>query len=396
MCSAEGCSTEIRNRYPRRATVLNKSRVRGRIAKRLSKFVDDGIQAVVKIDEGVRWPEFLPQVFSSNHFPGSLQQYDENSKWLVLQMHAHSGLAQFAARGIGFENSEAINLPRWFNRHGRHDNRAMNIAKRSVVLVVFLLILGAWLPAENLQKQTTDAFDHYVELTEQRMREDEGSKPFLRIDTLPSKERQAAYATLRNAGVVIDRMETHENGRAIPVTGGMVHHWSGTTFIPGASLAQTLAFLQDYDNHCRYYAPDVERSRIISHDGNHFEVYLRLRKKIAVLDTEYDVNYKWLSKTEATARSLSTRIREVQNAGQQNEYEMPVGKDNGFMWRLNSYWRFAERDGGTYVQLEAISLTRDIPSGLGWLIGPFVESIPKGSLEFTLSRTREELLQSRK
>jgi hypothetical protein len=128
-------------------------------------------------------------------------------------------------------------------------------------------------------------------------------------------------------------------------------------------------------------------------DGNHFAVYLRLRKKIAVLDTEYDVNYKWLGKNEATARSLSTRIREVQNAGQKNEYELPVGKDNGFMWRLNSDWRFAERDGGTYVQLEAISLTRDIPQGLGWLIGPFVESIPKDSLDLTLSRTRKELLQ---
>ena len=191
-------------------------------------------------------------------------------------------------------------------------------------------------------------------------------------------------------------METRENGRPIPVPGGMIHHWIGTTFIPGVSLAQTIAFLQDYDNHCKYYAPDVERSRIISHDGNHFGVYLRLRKKIAVLDTEYDVNYKWLSKTEASARSLSARIREVQNAAQKNEFEMPVGKDNGFMWRLNSYWRFAERDGGTYVQLEAISLTRDIPVGLGWLIGPFVESIPKESLEFTLTRTRTELLQSKK
>jgi hypothetical protein len=45
-----------------------------------------------------------------------------------------------------------------------------------------------------------------------------------------------------------------------------------------------------------------------------------------------------------------------------------------------------------YVQLEAISLTRDIPTGLGWLISPFISSIPKESLVFTLARTREALV----
>jgi hypothetical protein len=261
-------------------------------------------------------------------------------------------------------------------------------------------MLGGWLHAEILQKQTTDAFEHYVELTEQRMRVEEPSKSFLYIDALSPKERQAAAANLRNARVIIDRIETRENGRSIAVTGGMIHHWIGTTFIPGVSLAQTLAFLQDYDNQYKYYGPDMQRSRVISRDisrdGDHFKVFLRLRKKIAVLDTEYDVNYQRFGKTQATARSLSTRISEVQNAGQKNEFEKPVGDDNGFMWRLNSYWRFAERDGGTYVQLEAISLTRDIPAVLGWLIGPFIASIPKESLEFTLNRTREALLEKEK
>jgi len=81
----------------------------------------------------------------------------------------------------------------------------------------------------------------------------------------------------------------------------------------------------------------------------------------------------------------------VENAGKPNEAEKPVGDDDGFLWRLDSFWRFAERDGGVYLQLEAISLTRDIPAGLGWLVGPFVTSIPKESLEFTLTRTREAL-----
>jgi hypothetical protein len=194
----------------------------------------------------------------------------------------------------------------------------------------------------------------------------------------------------------VDRLETLDRGRTIPVPRGMIHHWIGTTFIPGVTLAQTVAFLQDYDNQYKFYAPDVERSRLVARDGNNFKVFLRLRKKIAILDTEYDVKYSWLSAHQATARSVSTRITEVENVGQKNESKRPVGDDNGFMWRLNSYWRFAERDGGTYVQLEAISLTRDIPVGLGWLIGPFISSIPKESLEFTLGRTRQALLRDAK
>jgi len=104
------------------------------------------------------------------------------------------------------------------------------------------------------------------------------------------------------------------------------------------------------------------------------------------------VTYRILAPDRAVSDSYSTRIAEVENAGGANESEKPVGDDHGFLWRLNSYWRFLERDGGVYVQLEAISLTRDIPTGLNWLVSPFVTSIPKESLVFTLARTREALV----
>jgi hypothetical protein len=110
-----------------------------------------------------------------------------------------------------------------------------------------------------------------------------------------------------------------------------------------------------------------------------------------VLDTEYDVHYVHLNATRAYSRSYSTRVSEVESAEQPGEHHKPAGNDSGFLWRLNSYWRFQEQDGGVYVQLEAISLTRDIPDGLGWLIRPFVTSIPRESLVFTLVRTRKAL-----
>jgi hypothetical protein len=227
------------------------------------------------------------------------------------------------------------------------------------------------------------------------MKAEEQSGPFLRVDALPPKKGEAELARLKQGEVIIDRIETLDHDRTIAVPDGLIHHWIGATFIPGVTMAQTIAFLQDYDSQYKYYAPDVERSRLVEHDGQNYKVFLRLRKKhvvTAVLDTNYNVTYSSLGPSQAVARSISTHITEVANAGQKNEFEKPVGNDNGFMWRLNSYWRFEQRDGGTYVQLEAISLSRDIPTGLGWLVGPFVSSIPKESLEFTLGRARNALL----
>jgi hypothetical protein len=99
-----------------------------------------------------------------------------------------------------------------------------------------------------------------------------------------------------------------------------------------------------------------------------------------------------LSATRAESESHTTRIQEVQNAGTVREHLEPEGHDDGFLWRMNTYWRFEEKDGGTYVESETISLTRDIPAGLGWIVGPFIDSIPKDSLTFTLETTRSVLV----
>jgi hypothetical protein len=86
---------------------------------------------------------------------------------------------------------------------------------------------------------------------------------------------------------------------------------------------------------------------------------------------------------------------EVQHHDMLDEREKPVGHDSGFLWRFNNYCALDQRDEGTYVQCETVSLSRDIPTGLGWLIGPFVTSIPRESLEFTLQAMRRALTTGR-
>lgn len=264
---------------------------------------------------------------------------------------------------------------------------------RAVILATLLVITRS-LSAEQLKPETVAAFDHYVRLTEQRMAGEQNSNGFLWIDAAGPEKRNDYLARLRKGEVIVQRMETLDHGRAIDVPNGLVHHWTGVVFIPAVSLPQTLALLQDYNNQYKFYSPDVERSRLLSRKDDDFRVYLRLRRKkvvTVVLNTEYDVHYINHGGDRAGANSYSTRIAEVERAGQTGETEKPPGNDNGFLWRLNSYWRFWQRDGGTYVQLEAISLTRDIPVGLGWLVRPFVTSVPQESLQFTLTRTRASL-----
>ena len=277
-----------------------------------------------------------------------------------------------------------------------------------VFILGALLTLAPWLSgkepagggAPSLRPNTVAAFDEYVKLTEARNAEDvHRGTNLLWIDGLKDSERAQAYEALKRGQVQMQKLETRRNGEKIRCPGGMIHHWVGVAFIPGAKLQDVLRVLEDYDHHAQYYAPDVEQSKIESHDGNHFQVFLRFRRHkviTVVLNTEHDVRYFTDSDTREHSRSSATRIAEVENAGKANEREKRPGDDGGYLWRMETWWRMEERDGGVYVQSEVVSLTRDIPAGLGWLIGPFVNSIPKETLTFTLEATRKAVEGSRK
>jgi hypothetical protein len=168
----------------------------------------------------------------------------------------------------------------------------------------------------------------------------------------------------------------------------------GSVFIPGATVDQALALVQDYNRHKDVYKPEVVESRVVSREGQHFRIFLRLLKKKVItvqLNTEHDVQYSQLAPKRWRSISRTTRIAEVDNPGKPGEREKPPGTGEGFLWRLNSYWRFEERDGGTFVECQAISLTRDVPTGLGWIIEPIIRNLPKESLENTLRATRSTL-----
>ena len=185
---------------------------------------------------------------------------------------------------------------------------------------------------------------------------------------------------LRKGDLIIEQ-RTPSGGLVLP--GALLHHWRATAFAPGATAANFEKLLEDFNSYPEQFSPQVVQARVLAHNGDHLQAWMRIRQHhviTVVMDTTYDVSFGQLDPQHGYSISRSTQISELDSNG------TPVasGQDHGFLWRQNTYWSYEERDGGLYIQVESVSLTRSVPAGLGWVVGPFVESIPRESLEFTL------------
>jgi hypothetical protein len=243
--------------------------------------------------------------------------------------------------------------------------------------------------AETPSPETLKAFDNYVQTAEAGNNEELlAGKNFLWLDTLPVSEHERANLVLKRQQTIIRHSASCASRDCSNIPGGLIHDWTGITFVPNVTLQQVLSALQDYDRDADYYRPTVLRAKLLSRAGNSFHVFLRLKEThvlTVVLDTEYEIQYLVLDSTHAASISHSARIIEIENAGSPQEHATSPKDNHGFLWRLNSYWRFYQAYGGVYIQCNAISLTRDIPAGLGWLVAPFIENVPRESLDFTLT-----------
>ena len=238
----------------------------------------------------------------------------------------------------------------------------------------------------TLGPETLGAFTVYIRVAEAEMKKSTEGDHFLWAD-----ENSTCAERVHRGEVVAEFWSGHG---PVKIPYGLIHDWIGTVFIPGTTIAKTLTLIQDYNQHKVIYAPDVMDSRLLNRRGNRFKVFLRLLKKkiiTVVLDSEHDVLYLRLDRMRWLCRSRTTRITEVENAGRADERELPPDTGHGFLWRLYSYWRFREEPDGVFAECRAISLTRDVPFGLGWMIEPIIQNLPRETLFRTLEATRQAL-----
>jgi len=248
----------------------------------------------------------------------------------------------------------------------------------------------------ELKTPTIAAFERYQQLAESTI-ETEVSSPdtFLHVLDGDEAHRSKNDGLLRRGNVVIERLRATEQGRRIEVPEGLIHHWIGSIFVPNVSLHTAVEVLEDFDQHADLFKPNIARSRVIERDGERFRLALRfyMKKIVSVtVDTESIAEFTPRGPDRETSAIRSVRIHEVEAAGTPEERPKPDGGGGGYMWRMNTYWRFLERDGGTYIECEALTLSRSIPTGLGWLIGPLVSSIPRDMLTSALQATRRSLV----
>jgi hypothetical protein len=253
-----------------------------------------------------------------------------------------------------------------------------------VALISFGIFLAASATGQaEPRPAAVSAFNGYVAQVEDRLATQHRSpRDFL---------APADAARLRTGEQIIEHVPP-PTGTDLP--GAMLHHWRGTAFASGATVADFERLMKVFPAYPRVYAPQVETARILTRQGDHFQVVIRTRQKhviTVVLDTAFDITFGRLDPAHRYSLSRSTDVKEIDSPGTPKEKPLGPKDDHGFLWRLNTYWSCEERDGGLYMQIETVSLSRAIPEGLGWAIKPFVESVPRESLEFTLRATSNAL-----
>lgn len=257
---------------------------------------------------------------------------------------------------------------------------------QTMALLTMALAISA-ARAEEPVRSATEAYNNYLVRLEERLNQQHrrGAAYVAGLDSPPVQARLQAGET------IVERLSSAADAE---LPGAMLHHWRGTAFVPGAHAAEFERLLRNYPAYPQVYAPQVLTARLLGQQGERLQASMRVRQHhvlTVVLDTTYDVSFTHLDAAHGASTAHGIRVAEIAGAGTARERALSPREQQGFLWRIDSYWSWAEREDGLYLQIESVTLTRGIPHGLGWAIGPFVQSIPRESLEFTLGQTARAL-----
>ena len=272
--------------------------------------------------------------------------------------------------------------------HARHHHRN-GVRTAALAGALWHLTFPDALSAQTqLQTETIREFDIHVQAAESQFAQRlAGESPFLWSSENSTREHAVSV------GEIVVGPSSGQGWHEIQ--GGLVHDWSAAVLVPGVRVEQLVHVVTSYDTHATTYAPSVIRSRILEREGHTYRVAMRVLAKnvlTAVLDTEHHAEYAPMDELRWWGRSQSISIREVRRPGHPEESLRPPGDDNGYLWRLRVFWRFAQTGTGVIAEHRAISLTRSIPKALRWMLRPILIALPRRSLDEMMRKTRESAL----
>ena len=256
---------------------------------------------------------------------------------------------------------------------------------RCAAAVLALLSMAS---AAELKEETVRDWDDYIQTVNSQMQKRTTSDaPFLWSDEVADRRDQ-----LLADDIIVSPFDPQVPKR---VTSGLIHHWIGAVFIPKIKMDDVLSVTRRYERYSEYFRPVVLDAKPICRAASEDRFSLLLMNKSVLkktaLDGEYQTRYFQLSTERSYSISYATRIQEIDGYGQPAERKLPDGAGSGYIWRITSLTRLEQRDGGVYLEIEAIVLSRDIPAAFRWFVAPIVRRVSRNSLLISLQQTKDAI-----
>jgi len=260
----------------------------------------------------------------------------------------------------------------------------MTAINRSSLIPLIAVLLPVTGKAASLEPGTLKAWEEYIDSAKVRMEQRlSPANGFLWVDEEPARLARV------QAGEIIVLPVGPQNPKRVP--SGLIHDWVGATFIAGATLNDVLQVVRDYGQYKDLYQPSVVDSKAIDTGETKDRFSMLLIHKATFLKTafdgDYESSYVHVDDRRVYSVSRTTRIQEVDEYGTAAQHTLQQDEGRGIIWRLFSITRFAERDGGVYLELEAIGLSRTIPASVRFLAEPIVRRVSRSSLSTSLQQT---------
>jgi hypothetical protein len=267
--------------------------------------------------------------------------------------------------------------------------RSSHAVKTRTALAILFLFLGAALSeAEELKQATLQAWDVYVQTVNSTMDERAtGRSPFLSVDESPDLARR-----VRGGEMLV----TNHDPRNVPH--GLIHHWVAAMFLPNVTLDQVMSVLDNYARYSDFYRPFVVKSAVLERTGHEEKVNLVMVQKAfsvtAAVETDDEVQIVTLDTNRIYIVSKAVRVQEIADYGQRSQHPFPEDRRPGYVWRTVGVTRLELRDGGVYVEIETVALSRGIPVVFRWLIKPLTDKLPRTIMLETLKDTRDAVIEA--
>jgi hypothetical protein len=261
----------------------------------------------------------------------------------------------------------------------------------STAVIGLGFLLTAQVYGATIAVQTLEAWnDCEQEARAEVLKESSTPERFLFTDSRPEHLESAQF----RRGLFI----TSPHSGGMPIPSGLIHHWFGTISIPNAHLAELIAVLQDYNSYAAVYKPGVVESKLLGRDQNEFTYRLKFVQRgfgiKAGLLANFKSTYYRLAPDAGYSVTEAANLTELADPGTPEERPLTQNASHGYVEKVFTIVRYREVDGGVYVEVESLTLSRSIPAAIRWMVTPLVQRFSRQTMADTLDHLKNRVIET--